>query len=89
MGKSYKKNPYITQEKENTKLLNRRIRYAKLYEFNTPGSFKRFFSNWGYKSLWTKEDAIASYLKHPERYEKSFPTLEDWLEYWRRCAYRK
>ena len=82
MSRSYRKHPIVVQDKEDKKSLNRKIRRDKDAVFKTPGAFKY---------IWTEDQAITDYYGSAmspyiqDRYE----TLEEWLEYWRKCAYRK
>ena len=91
MSRSYRKHPIVVQDKEDKKSLNRKIRRDKDAVFKTPGAFKRHRPHEGWKYIWTEDQAITDYYGSAmspyiqDRYE----TLEEWLEYWRKCAYRK
>ena len=91
MSKSYRKTPFIRQEKEDYRYLNRQIRHDKLAEIPNGSSFKKFTLHWNtWNYIWTWEEANNQYdgccgqwwLK--EKY-----TLEEWYNYWARCALRK
>lgn len=84
MSKSYKKHPVIKQEKFDKKAYNKIVRHSKLDYSLKGGQYKRLNSdtNWSYE--WTLSEAI-------EKFEPSirFPTLDLWIEYWKRCCLRK
>ena len=87
MSRSYKKHPILTQEKEDNNYFNRQIRRDKYAEFSTPGAFKRHRPHWhSWSYIWTKEDAIKDWY---EKERSGSFTLEEWLNYWARCVYRK
>ena len=85
MGKSYKKYPIVRQERVDKKIWNRAIRRANL-DYSLHGSqYKKLmvnFDTWAY--MWTLEDAIDSYIP-----SKRFPTLDSWINYWKKVCYRK
>ena len=87
MSRSYKKYPIVRQEKENNHYLNRRIRYDRLATFSR-GSYRRKDQFWNWSYRWTKEEAIQNYYEYA-RIRKQYPTLEEWLNYWAKCALRK
>lgn len=87
MSRSYKKYPKVKQEKVDKVIWNRQLRRKlKDSELLLRGSqYKKLFPNyetWQYR--WSLEDAIQDYEP-----SSSYPTLEDWIEYWKRCCYRK
>lgn len=89
MSRSYKKYPILRQETEDYNYLNRQIRRDKFAEFLTPGAFKRHrphYSTWAYR--WSKEEAIEDWYR--DTYTSSrFKSLDEWLNYWAKCVYRK
>ena len=88
MSKSYRKTPSIRQEKEDYRYLNRQIRHDKLAEIPNGSSFKKFsphWNNWNY--IWTWEEAKKSYYEY--EHIQARHTLEDWYNYWAKCALRK
>lgn len=89
MSRSYKKYTVIRQEKEDYRYLNRQIRHDRFAKFPTPGAFKRHRPHWhSWHCLWSKEDAIKEW--YGKIYAtSSFDSLEEWLNYWARCALRK
>lgn len=90
MSKSYRKTPFIRQEKEDYRYLNRQIRHDKLAEIPNGSSFKKFsphWNNWNY--IWTWEDAKKEYYSDRFHWIQKKYTIEEWHEYWARCALRK
>lgn len=96
-SKSYKKYPIVKQEKVDKTLWNHKIRNLKIEKifeenwedeslFSLKGKqYQKIFPNWNtWQYIWTLEDAIENY--HPNNY---FPTLESWIEYWKKCCFRK
>lgn len=85
MSRSYKKYPIIRQERVDKKVWNRAVRNLEL-DYSLKGSqYKKIipnFDTWAYR--WTLEEAIKSYIP-----SSRYPTLESWIEYWKRCCYRK
>lgn len=92
MSKSYKKTPRIWYEKPNTKQQNRIVRRAPLtVDFTKPADFKKYKPDldgcwWGL--IWAEKDAIKQW-ENGEVYDDKFKTLEEWLEYYKRCTRRK
>lgn len=97
MSKSYKKFPILKQEKLDKKDWNRKAR-RKLKinpleknildedsEFYFRGrQYKKVYPYCKWEYPWTYQEAIDSYKPC-----KSFPTLESWIDYWKRCCLRK
>lgn len=85
MSRSYKKTPVIKQEKVDKKIWNRTLRRKKL-SYSLKGSqYKKVMANWNsWQYLWTIEDAINGYIP-----SKHFPTLQSYIEYWKKLCYRK
>lgn len=85
MSRSYKKYPIIRQERVDKKVWNRAVRNLKL-DYSLRGSqYKKVminFDTWAYR--WTLEEAIECYIP-----SNRYPTLASWVEYWKRCCYRK
>lgn len=97
MSKSIKKFPIIKQEKVNKKDWNKKVRNLKINLLDEESwedecSFKghqyqKLFPNWStWQYRWSLDDVIYNYYAHPERNSKS---LEEWIEYWKRCCLRK
>lgn len=89
MSKSYRRYPIVIQEKEDCHYLNRRLRHDKLADVPKGGSYKKYAGKactWTYR--WTKEQAIRQY-QEDEWVRTRFPTLEQWLNYWKTCCIRK
>lgn len=87
MSRSYKKTPFIRQEEEDYHYLNRQIRRDKLAEIPKGSSFKKYRPHWHtWNYVWTWEQAQRDYYSYGqnERY-----TLDEWHQYWERCAKRK
>ena len=89
MSKSYRKTPFIRQEKEDYRYLNRQIRHDKLAEIPNGGSYRKVNSSWrNWNYIWTWEEAKKSYYES-KHIQARHSTLEDWYNYWARCALRK
>lgn len=94
MSRSYKHTPIIRYEKEDYHILNRKIRRNKnTAEIASHGGYRRFSlhcSTW--KSRWTKKSAIRKYYSNTywgKLLRSEYPTLEDYLLYWKKCVYYK
>ena len=85
MSRSYKKYPIIRQERVDKKVWNRAVRNLKL-DYSLRGSqYKKVMINFDTGAYrWTLEEAIKCYIP-----SNRYPTLESWVEYWKRCCYRK
>lgn len=85
MSRSYKKYPIIRQERVDKKVWNRAVRNLEL-DYSLKGSqYKKIipnFDTWAYP--WTLEEAVKNYIPSDQ-----YPTLKSWIEYWKRCCYRK
>ena len=101
MSRSYKKNPYATDNgnsKNGKRIANRKFRRT-LYNENTGGRLqhKKYTESWNicdYRWRMTREDAIHWYKNEMEHkassyFKKRYPTLEAWLKYWDKCYRRK
>ena len=89
MSKSYKKYPIVRQEKEDYHYLNRKLRHDKLAEIPNGGSYRKYVDKcheWKY--IWTKEQDICQY-NEDEWIKERFPTLDEWINYWKTCVLRK
>ena len=88
MSRSYRRVPYIRQERKDLSTENRRVRHDKLAEIPSGAAYRKFSTtggDWGY--VWTREQAMLDYNEKPwlqERY-----TLEQWIDKWERWALRK
>ena len=78
MSRSYKKYPIIRQEHVDKKVWNRAVRNIKLDYSLTGSQYKKIMPNFDTGA------AIKSYIP-----SSRYPTLESWIEYWKRCCYRK
>ena len=90
MAKSYRKYPIVKQEKVNKKEWNRKVRRFKVDYALKGNNYKKIFinyNNWQY--YWSLENAIDQYNKSENFPNKEFPTLESWIEYWKKCCLRK
>ena len=102
MSRSYKKNPFVTDNrssKQNKRIANRTVRRRLKNEEYMPARLqhKKITESWDicdYRWRMTKEEAIQWYqneMEHEasELFKKRYPTLEAWLEYWEKCHRRK
>ena len=91
MSKSYRKTPFIRQEKEDYRYLNRQIRRDKLAEIPNGGSYRKKASSWkNWNYIWTWEEAEKQYQGcYGQWWLQEKYTLEEWREYWERHAKRK
>ena len=97
MSRSYKKHPFITDHKRkvtktNKQLANRRFR--RMGELCQGGSYKKYSDSWDicdYKWWTTEKDAIDWYINVCDNsyVRGKYKTLEDYLNYWAKCAVRK
>ena len=88
MSKSYRKTPFIRQEKEDYRYLNRQIRRDKLAEIPNGGSYRKKASScrdWSY--IWTWEEAKKSYYEYERIYTRY--SIDEWYNYWARRSLRK
>ncbi len=101
MSRSYKKNPYATDNgnsKIGKRIANRKFRRTS-YNENTGGRLqhKKYTESWDicdYRWRMTREDAIHWYENEMNSqassyFKKRYPTLEAWLKYWDKCYRRK
>ena len=90
MSKSYKKHPYIVQEKYtklDKKIHNHQLRQKKIDYAIFGGEYKKIISQTGnWKYLWTKKDAIESFKQNGSRF---YSTLDEYINYWEKCCIRK
>lgn len=87
MGKSYKRTPIVKQERVNKKVWNHAVRQkVKSLDYALKGSqHKRIMLNFhSWKYPWSLQEAIEGYV--PNKY---FPTLDSYIEYWKRVCLRK
>ena len=94
MSRSYKKTPVCkdSPSKSSKRFANKKVR--RTLDIPNGGSYKKCYESWDisdWACIWTKEDAIrdwnrkAASLNRQSRYE----TLEEYLQYWEKCAKRK
>lgn len=99
MGKSVKKTPVIKdngRSKKKQKAIANRILRRKLknpdYGATKGNAYKKEFESYNiadYVIYWTKEEAIKQYKTGKWINKDEFPTLESWLQYWKKCVVRK
>ena len=88
MSKSYKKYPIVRQEKEDYRILNRKLRHDKLADFPKGSSFKRHSPHWhSWAYEWTWKQAMKDYEK--DIWRGRFNSLEEFRNYWEMCVLRK
>lgn len=90
MAKSYKKYPIVKQEKVDKKIWNRKIRRLDI-DFSFKGSlYKKLIPNWDtWQYPWFLDEAIDKYNNSSNFPNEEFPTLESYIEFWKRCCVRK
>lgn len=94
MSRSYYKTPYVVDRnsKRRMKKVASRITRRKLNnsdELLQGSKYKRHFESWDicdFRWYWSEEDAIKHYYSHRRRswFYEEYPTLEDWLKYYRK-----
>lgn len=87
MSRSYKKYPVVRQENADKRMTNRCVRRVGLDEdIPSGGIYKKYNkgdSDYSYR--WTEEEAIANYYGKRSRYlQRKYPTLEDYLIWYRK-----
>lgn len=93
MSRSYHKNHFIKDHtRGGKKRANRKVRHTP----NIPNGayFKRCYQSWNicdFRWIWTKDMATAEYStkRSSLSFLQKFPTLEDYLSYWRKCVHTK
>ena len=98
MSRSYKKNPYSTDNRssgDNKKIANRTFRRNKktLYQ---GGAYKKAYCSWNicdYRFRYDEKDVIEYYYQEINKnnawIKKHYPTLDDYLNYCRKVYIRK
>ena len=86
MSRSYRK-PGVTQEKEDMRYWNRKLRHNKLEKIPKGGFYKRGRGHCHYKYLWTEQDARELYrntycLKYS--HASKFENEEDYINWYRK-----
>ena len=102
MSRSYKKNPFLTDNgnsKNEKRIANRKFRRQINLDEDMPARprHKKYTESWDicdYKWRMTKQEAIDWYhtkMKYEasDYFKKHYPTLEAWLKYWEKCYRRK
>lgn len=104
MSRSYKKNPYVTDnrdgKKDSKRIANRRVRrLVRAMDEDMPARLqhKKMTCSWDicdYRWRMTRQDAIEWYNNEmandaSDYFKKRYPTLEAWLKYWEKCYRRK
>lgn len=98
MSRSYKKIPFVNDHKRRTtkhnkQIANRIFRRSKS-ELYQNGAYKKAYCSWlisDYGWIWTEQEAIDDYYAaKPGSYIRThFPTLDDYLNYHKKCTTRK
>ena len=101
MSRSYKKTPIVNDHKRKGTKARKQSANRKLRRMNKnlDGAPSRSYhrkanESWDisdYAWYWTKEEARQRYLDggYNSYIYIHYPTLEDWLDYWEKCARRK
>lgn len=102
MSRSYKRFPTVKDHNRGQKrLANKKLRRNKnKYTLMQNGEYKKHYEQWNicdWNWYWSKQEAIDSwYEEESPHYKKEiawrhkyYKTLENWLNYWARLAYRK
>ena len=104
MSRSYKKSPWVTDHtrrttKESKRLANRIVRRRLKRGEDMPSRLphRKMTETWDicdYRWRMSEEQAIEWYNHYSEDeasdyFKKHYPTLEDWLEYYKKCYVRK
>lgn len=101
MSRSYKKHPFITDHTRNStkskkrfanKTFRNKIKYNE--EIAIQPQFKKYFCSYDicdYRWRWTKQEAYLDYVngKLSTYIYEHYPTVNDWLNYWRKCCKSK
>ena len=96
MSRSYKKNPFTTDQRNKRigkRFANKRVRKSAFEDAlqGKSADYKKLYEQYDicdYRWRWSKEDAIKDYYEN-ERLQQLYPTLELFLEYWAKCSKRK
>lgn len=103
MSRSYKKNPFVTDQSQGTKsmkrLASRKVRRLIKNEEDMPARlpYKKMTESWmicDYKWRMTEAEAIEWYKykmanEASDWFKRHYPTLESWMKYWAKCYKRK
>ena len=103
MSRSFKKNPYISDNSVEYKKIAHRTTRRRIKEMDdilpSKGHYNKLYQSYyihDYSPRWTKEDAILHYNEYisensvtRKKFIKKQETLEEYLEYWAKCSYRK
>lgn len=97
MSRSYKKHPFITDHKRKVTKLNKQLanrKFRRMGELCQGGNYKKYSDSWNicdYKWWTTEKDAIDWYINVCDNsyIRGKYKTLEDYLNYWAKCAVRK
>ena len=100
MSRSYKKFPVTKDHNKGQKqLANRKVRRTDKLHPLKGGEYKKLYPTWDicdFCWIWTEQDAIDSWYEEEAEHNKDWPwrhkefgTLENWLNYWKRCVKRK
>lgn len=97
MSRSYKKTPITKSDthgrKSSKRLSNHAIRKIEL-PTRQRGAFRKVYNSWDiydYVSRWTLEEAIAEYNERCKShyFREKYPTLEDFIKFWKKCMLYK
>lgn len=93
MSRSYRHSNICKMQngKNMKKFANKKVRNTE--DIPNGKAYKKCFESWDicdYKWIWTKQDAIREYEQAQQGINytwllNEFPTLESYLEYWRKC----
>lgn len=102
MSRSYKKNPFVTDNAGNTKLMkrfaNHIVRRSIKSDEDMPARIQhkkmtQRYDIHDYRERMTYAEAIEWYNDDSQHksagFKKRYPTLEAWLKYWDKCYRRK
>lgn len=97
MSRSYKKHPFVTDHKRKStkaskQLANRRFRRTiDLYQGSSYRKYSNSYDICDYKWWTSEKDAIDWYINICDNsyIRGKYPTLENYLNYWSKCALRK
>ena len=91
MSRSRRKHPIVNICKSDDKdYANRKVRNTEDLPSN-PGAFKKIYDLKKWRNYWTEQDAIDYWNSKSENswIRKRYPTLEAYLNYYRKSAKRK
>ena len=87
MSRSYKKFPAVTQEKEDMRYWNRKLRHNRLEKIPKGGFFKKGRGHCHFKYPWTEQDARETYralCNNKYSHASHFETEEDYINWYKK-----